>query len=36
VFMLYAGAYFIGGVCWLFLDSVTPLDRPPEKAPEPA
>jgi MFS family permease len=36
VFTFYAAAYFIGGVCWLFLNSVTPLDGPPEKAPEPA
>lgn len=30
-FMIFAAVYFLGAICWLFLDSVTPL-APPEES----
>jgi len=32
VFYVSAAAYFMGGICWIFLDSVTPLDKEPKEA----
>ena len=32
VFYVSATAYFLGGICWIFLDSVTPLDQTPKEA----
>jgi ACS family glucarate transporter-like MFS transporter len=35
-FIVSAGVYFVGALCWLFIDPVTPLDREPEAAVSPA
>ena len=29
-FWVSATIYFLGGLCWLFIDPVTPLDREPD------
>ena len=35
IFNISAAGYFVAGLCWLFIDPVTPLDRP-KGEPEPA
>ena len=29
-FWMFAGVYFLGGLCWLFIDPVTPLEAQPQ------